>query len=77
MKTTPLHQRLETPPETDSQELRDVNELMQHLIETWSALCNQQNFIDQAIDQQQDCFKACHKAKCNTEHLHNISPQVS
>jgi len=43
MKTTPVHQRLETPTETDTQEhvyqqpVRDVNELKQHLIETWSA----------------------------------------
>jgi len=43
MKTTPVHQRLETPTEIDTQEhvyqkpLRDVNELKQHLIETWSA----------------------------------------
>jgi len=40
MKTTPVHQRLETPTETaDTQEhvyqkpLRDVNELKQHLID--------------------------------------------
>jgi len=43
MKTTPVRQRLETPTETDRQEhvyqkrVRDVNELKQHLIETWSA----------------------------------------
>jgi len=43
MKTTPVHLRLETPAETDTQEhvyqkpVRDVNELKQHLIETWSA----------------------------------------
>jgi len=42
MKTTPVHQLLETPTETDKQEhvyqkpVRDVNELNQHLIETWS-----------------------------------------
>jgi len=43
MKTTPVHQRLETPTETDTQEhvyqkpVRDVSELKQHLIEMWSA----------------------------------------
>jgi len=45
MKTTPLHQSLETPTETDTQgtahvyqkPVRDVNELKQYLIETWSA----------------------------------------
>jgi len=44
VKTTPVHQSLETPTETDTQEhvyqkrVRDVNELKQHLIETWSAI---------------------------------------
>jgi len=43
MKTTRVHQSLETPTETDMQErvcqkpLSDVNKLKQHLIETWSA----------------------------------------
>jgi len=45
MKTTPVHQRLETPTETDTQEdvyqkpVRNVNELKQHVIDmvTWSA----------------------------------------
>jgi len=43
MKTTPVHQRLETPTETDTQEhvyqkpARDVDELKQHVIDTWSA----------------------------------------
>jgi len=43
MKTTPVHQRLETPTKTDTQEhvyekpVRDVNELKQHAIDTWSA----------------------------------------
>jgi len=43
VKTTPVHQSLETPSETDTQEhvyqkpVRDVNELKQHVIETWSA----------------------------------------
>jgi len=35
--------------------VRDVNELKQHLIETWSAT---QSYIDQATDQWQDCFSA-------------------
>ena len=43
MRTTPVHQRLETLTVTDTQEdvyqkpVRDVNELKQHLIETWLA----------------------------------------
>jgi len=43
MKTTPVHQRLETPTETDTQEhvyrkpARYVHELKWHLIEIWSA----------------------------------------
>jgi len=41
MKTTPVHQRLETLTETDTQEhvyqntVSDANELKQRLIETW------------------------------------------
>ena len=52
-KTAPAQQRLETPTETDTQEhvyqkpVREVNELKQHLIETWSATM-QQSFIDRA-----------------------------
>jgi len=66
MKTTPLHQRLETPTETDTQEhvyqkpVRDVNELKQHVTDMVN---NEQSFIDQAIDQWQDCFNAFLKAK--------------
>jgi len=43
MKTTPVHQRLETPTETDTQEdvyqkpARNVNELKQHVTDRWSA----------------------------------------
>jgi len=45
MKTTPVHHSLQTPTEseTDTQEhiyekpVRDVNELKQHVIDTWSA----------------------------------------
>jgi len=65
MKFRPVHQRLETPTETDTREhvyqkpLRDVSELKQHLIETWSAT----SFIDQATDQWQDCTNACLKVK--------------
>ena len=43
----------------------------------WNVVSNQQGFIDQAIDQWQDCSNACLKAKSNTEHLHNISSQVT
>ena len=43
MKTAPVHQCLETLTETDTVECvyqkpaKDINELKQHLIETWSA----------------------------------------
>jgi len=43
MITTPVHQSLEKPTETDTQEhlyqkpVRDVNELKQHVTETWTA----------------------------------------
>jgi len=43
MKTTPVHQRLETPTETETQEhvyqkpVRYVHELKWNLIEIWSA----------------------------------------
>jgi len=62
------YQRLETPTETNTQEhvyqkrVRDVNELKHHVIDTWSAI-SQQSFIDQAIDEWQDYFNACLKAK--------------
>jgi len=34
-----------------------------------NCVSNQQSFIDQAIDQWQDCFNACLKDKANTEYL--------
>ena len=43
MKTTPVHQRLETLTATETQEhvyqktASDINELKHHLIKTWSA----------------------------------------
>jgi len=40
---------------------RDVNELTQHLIE--KEISNQQSYIDQTIDQWQDCFNGCLKVK--------------
>ena len=40
--------------------VRDVNELKQRLIDTWSAV--QQNIIDKAIDQWQKRLNACVKA---------------
>jgi len=75
MKTAPVHQRLETPTETDMQEhvyqkpVRDVNELKLHLIETWSA-ASRAALIKRLISGQwQGCFNACLKPKANTEHL--------
>jgi len=55
MKTTPVHQRMETPTETEKQEhvdhepARHVHELKWHLIK--KMVSNQQSFIDQSIDQ--------------------------
>jgi len=49
-----VHQSLETPTESETQEhvhqkpMTDVDELKQHLIEMWSATSS---FIDQATDQ--------------------------
>jgi len=69
MKTISVHQRLKTPTETDTQEhvyqnpVTDVNELKQHVTETWSAINIQQSFINQPSDLWQDCFNACFKAK--------------
>jgi len=66
--TTSVHQSLETPTETETQEhvyqkpVRDVNELKQHLIETWSAT-SRASYIVQVTDRWQDCFNMCLKAK--------------
>ena len=68
MKTTPVHQSLETPTETDTQEhvyqksVRDVSELYEAASD-WNVVSNQQSFIDQAIDQWKDYSNACLKAK--------------
>jgi len=65
MKITPVHQRLETPTETDTQEyvyqkpVRDVNELKQHVVDTWSAT----SIASLTKRWRQDCFNACLKAK--------------
>ena len=56
------------PGDTDMQEhvyqkpVRDVNGLKWHLTETCSAT-SQQSLFDQVIDQWQDCFNTCLKAK--------------
>jgi len=42
--------------------VRDVNELKQHLIETWSAT-SRASYIVQVTDRWQDCFNMCLKAK--------------
>jgi len=73
MKTTPVHQRLETPTETDTQEhvyhkpVRDVDELKQHLIETWSAT-SRASLIKRLITGKIVLMRFS-KPKANTEHL--------
>jgi len=68
MKTTPVHQRLETPTETDMQEHISASEGRQwaEASSDWNVVSNQQSFIDQTIDQWQDCFNRCLKAKNKT-----------
>ena len=59
MKTTPVHQRLETPTETDTQEhvyQKPVIMMIEggqwaEAASDWNVVSNQQSFIDQAIDQ--------------------------
>jgi len=73
MKTTPLHQRLEIPTEIDTQErvyqkpVMDVDELQQHLIETWSAT-SRASLIKQLITGKIVLMRVS-KPKTNTEHL--------
>jgi len=73
MKTTPVHQRLETPAETDVQEhvyqkpVRDVNELKQHVSDTWSAT-SRASLIKRLISGKIVLMHVS-KPKANTEHL--------
>jgi len=73
MKTTPVHQRLETPTETDTQEhvyqkpVRDINQLKQHVIETWSAT-SRASWIKQSISGKIVLMHVS-KPKANTKHL--------
>jgi len=71
MKTTPLRQSLETPTESDTQEyfyqkpVRDVNELKQHLIETWSAT-SRASLIKRLISGIKIVLMQVSKPKANT-----------
>ena len=73
MKTTPVHQCLETPTDTDTVErvyqkpVRDINELKQHLIETWSAT-NRATLIKRLISGK-IVVKHVSKPEANTEHF--------
>jgi len=73
MKTTPVHQCLETPTETDTQEhvyqkpVRDVNGLKQHLTETWPAT-SKASLIKLLISGKIVLMHVS-KPKANTEHL--------
>jgi len=75
MKTTPVHQSLETPTETDTQEhvyqkpARDAKELQQHPIETWSAT-SKASLIKRLTSGKIVLMHVLKlKAKANTEHL--------
>ena len=63
MKTTPVYQHPETPSETDMQEpvyqWGPEGCQLAEAVSDWNVFSNQQSFIDQAIDQLQDCFNAC------------------
>jgi len=73
MKTTPLHQRLEAPTETDTQEhvyqkpARYVSELKQHLVEKRSST-SRTSLIKRLISGKIVLMHAS-KPKLNTEHL--------
>jgi len=73
MKTTPLHQRLEAPTETDTQEhvyqkpARYVNELKQHLVEKRSST-SRASLIKRLI-RGKIVLMHVSKPKLNTEHL--------
>jgi len=75
MKTTSagLEHSLQTPTETDMQEhvyqkpVRDVNELKQHLTETWSAT-SRDSLIKRLISGKIVLMHVS-KPKANTEHL--------
>jgi len=73
MKIRPVHQSLETPTEIDMQEhvyqksLSDVNELKQHLIETWSA--TSKATLIKRLTSGKIVLMYVSKPKANTEHL--------
>jgi len=73
MKTTPVHQRLDTPTETGTQEnvyqkpVRDVNELKQHLTETWSATSRAS--LSKQLISGKIVLMHVSKSKAKTEHL--------
>ena len=73
MKTTPVHQNLETSIEIDTQEhdyqkpVRDVNELKQHVIDTWSAT-SRASLIKRLISGKIVLMHVS-EPKANTEHL--------
>jgi len=73
MNTTPVQQRLETPTETDTQltcyqkPVREVNELQQHLIETWSTT-SAASLIKRLISGKIVLMRVS-KPNANTEHF--------
>jgi len=72
MKTTPVHQRLETQIETDTQEhvyKWGISRRPENASD-WNVNSSQHSFTDQSIDQWRDCFNACLKAKSiHCEHM--------
>jgi len=73
MKTTPVHESMDTATETDTQvhfyqkAVTDINELKQHLIETWSAT-SKATLIKRMISGKIVLMHVS-KSKANTEHL--------
>jgi len=73
MKTTPVHQHLDTPTKTDMQEhvyekpVRDVNELKHLVIDTWSST-SRATLIKRSISGKIVLIRVS-KSKAKTEHL--------
>jgi len=74
MKPTPAHQSLETPTETDTQDhvyqkpVRDVDELKQHLLETWSAT-SRASLIKRLVSDNIVLIRALSKRRAHVDKL--------
>jgi len=70
MKTTPVQQSLKTETCLYQKPVRDVDELKQHLIETWSAT-NIVSLIKRLINGEIVLMRAVSKPKTNTLNIYN------